>query len=518
MTISGNCFEPGARVEFQDLDLTQFAVEDATTIRLTTPPGAPGPVNVTVTNPGAEPATLAAGYTYIASAPSLPRFVSAVAGNARVTASWLDPESDGGSPVTGYTAKASPGGQTCSTVNLTCVITGLSNGTSYTVTVTAANTYGRSTTSQPSTAVTPRTVPSAPRDVSGVAGNARVVVSWLAPADDGGSAVTGYTVTASPGGQSCTTTGDLSCAVTGLTNGTAYTFTVTAANAAGDSVASQASSAVTPRTVPSAPRDASGVAGNGQMSVSWLAPESDGGSAVTGYTVTSAPEGRTCTTTGSLTCTVTGLTNGTAYTFTVTATNVAGSGAASQASGAVTPRTVPGAPSGVSGVAGNARVVVSWLAPASDGGSPVTGYTVTASPGGKTCATSGALTCAVPGLANGTAYTFTVTATNVAGSGAASGPSRAVTPVAPISKPGPVSKVKATAGKGLVRVTWSPPSNRGGAASVTYQYQVGTQAWKSTRSTSVTIRGKKGVRITVKVRAVNAAGFGPSVSVNGVPK
>ncbi|NND74026.1 MAG: S8 family serine peptidase, partial [Ilumatobacter sp.] len=88
--------------------------------------------------------------------------------------------------------------------------------------------------------------PTAPRSVTAVAANARAAVSWVAPASNGGSAITGYTVTASPGGTMCTTTGALTCTVTGLTNGTAYRFSVTATNAIGTGVASALSAAVTP--------------------------------------------------------------------------------------------------------------------------------------------------------------------------------------------------------------------------------------------------------------------------------
>ncbi len=94
------------------------------------------------------------------------------------------------------------------------------------------------------------------------------------------------------------------------------------------------------------------------------------------------------------------------------------------------PRTVPGAPTGVSGVGGNAQVAVGWVAPASDGGSAITRYTVTASPGGATCSWStGPLTCTVSSLTNGTPYTFTVKATNALGTSAASAPSAATTSV-----------------------------------------------------------------------------------------
>ena len=96
--------------------------------------------------------------------------------------------------------------------------------------------------------------------------------------------------------------------------------------------------------------------------------------------------------------------------------------------------TVPGTPTGVSAIAGNGRATVTFQAPASDGGSAITSYTVSASPGGNTASgSSSPLT--VTGLTNGTSYVFTVTATNAAGSGAASTSSAAVTPVAPGTMP-----------------------------------------------------------------------------------
>jgi hypothetical protein len=88
----------------------------------------------------------------------------------------------------------------------------------------------------------------------------------------------------------------------------------------------------------------------------------------------------------------------------------------------------PDAPTGVSAVAFDTSAQVSWSAPLVDGGREVNGYTVTSNPDGKTCSTTGALTCAVSGLTNLTPYTFTVTASNRAGTGPASDPSAAVTP------------------------------------------------------------------------------------------
>jgi len=91
------------------------------------------------------------------------------------------------------------------------------------------------------------TVPSAPRAVKAVPGNASVAVSWSAPSSNGGSAIIRYTVTASPGGKICTSNGATSCRVLRLTNGRAYTFTVRAANTAGQGLTSARSAAVSPR-------------------------------------------------------------------------------------------------------------------------------------------------------------------------------------------------------------------------------------------------------------------------------
>ena len=88
--------------------------------------------------------------------------------------------------------------------------------------------------------------PGRPTGVSAEAGDGQATISWTAPSYEGDSTITGYTVTASPDGNTCTTTGETFCTITGLTNCTAYTFTVTATNSSGTSSPSGVSSAIRP--------------------------------------------------------------------------------------------------------------------------------------------------------------------------------------------------------------------------------------------------------------------------------
>ena len=287
----------------------------------------------------------------------------------------------------------------------------------------------RSAPTAPVDFTAPPGVPGAPTEVVGVAGERQVKVTWKAPASNGGSPIYQYDVAASPGNGGCRTEGALTCTVTGLTNGTAYTFTVTAWNAAGPSPASAPSAPVTPGGALTAPTNVTATAGNAQATVTWTAPGSTGGATITGYTATASPGGRQCTTTGTLTCTVTGLTNGTAYTFTVTASTATTTSPASAPSAPVTPAgaatSTPGAVGGfsVGRFTKNGqryRVVVSWKPPADDGGAAILGYEVRVGSGPRwsnwTQVTGPRVM--VTSLARGTRYSVQVRARNENGSGA----------------------------------------------------------------------------------------------------
>ncbi len=289
--------------------------------------------------------------------------------------------------------------------------------------------------------------PGAPTGVTASANLHHGIVSFTPPANDGGSPITGYTVTAidltTPCGGACPTgTGTASpihVPDTGqLTTGDTYQFTVVASNSVSSGPPSARSNPVTTGApaAPEPPTIGTATPGDASAHVAFSPPASTGTAPVSVYTVTAtdvtnpAHGGQTATGAASP-VTVPGLTNGDTYTFTVTATNSVGVGAPSAASNQVTPKapTAPGAPTGASAHAGDAAATVSWTAPASDGGSPITGYRVTSSPDGRTCTTGGATSCTVTGLSNGITYTFAVVAINAVGAG----PSATTGPVTPNS-------------------------------------------------------------------------------------
>jgi hypothetical protein len=178
------------------------------------------------------------------------------------------------------------------------------------------------------------------------------------------------------------------------------------------------------------PTGVSASAGNAQATVRWNPPSIDGGSPITGYRITPyiALTAQSPTSAGPVTSfMVTGLTNGTTYTFTVAALNAYGAGPESSQSNAVTPATTPGQPTGVSASAGDLQATVTWTAPADSGGGAITSYTINCSPPCQPAMVGGStLTVTITGLPVNMAITFTVTAANMVGAGLPSSPSNPV--------------------------------------------------------------------------------------------
>ena len=225
---------------------------------------------------------------------------------------------------------------------------------------------------------------------------------------------------------------------------------------------------------PGTPAAPTATAGITSATVTWTAPARNN-SPITGYIVTPYLNGVAQTPlsygASTTTQTLTGLTAGASYTFTVAAVNAIGTGAASPQSAAVVPYVLPGAPTIGTVSAGDSAATVNWTAPASNGGSAITGYVVTPYIAGvaQTAQTfsSTATTETVTGLTPGTAYTFKVAAVNAAGTGPASAASAAVTVNAGLSltfgapPAGEVSiaysdQLTATGGTGAL--TWSVSS------------------------------------------------------------
>ena len=327
----------------------------------------------------------------------------------------------------------------------------------------------------------PYAAPSAPTGVSASAANGQAIVTWSASTSSPGSPLTGYAVTPSVRGiplQSMLVGNVTSFTVPNLANGQPYSFSVAGVNAVGPG--STASSGTVTPGLPGAPTGVTiGTRGNGFENLSWTAPSSSGASAITGYLITPQIAGvaQTATTLwGSGTSTsITGLTDGTNYTFAVAAINVFGTGSAGT-SGSNNPyKKIPGALTGVQGTAGNAQATVTWAPPSDNGGSSITSYTITPYIGGTAQATTSAPSspATVLGLTNGTTYTFTVAAVNSIGAGAASASSWAVipaaTPVVPTMTLGVDKGTSATYAIGTsVTYTATISSNAGSATTASF--------------------------------------------------
>ena len=487
------------------------------------------------------------------SVPEPPAGLTLSEGNRSLSVSWSAPSNSGGADITDYEVRFCDNGTGCDTEDewiphdhtgsgTATSIGELTNGNAYQVRVRAINSAGHSDWSQPAIA-TPVGPPGLPVELTLSEGNRSLSVSWSAPSNSGGADITDYEVRFCDNGTGCDTedewiphdhTGSGTATSIGeLTNGNAYQVRVRAINSAGHSDWSQPAIA-TPVGPPGLPVELTLSEGNRSLSVSWSAPSNSGGADITDYEVRFCDNGTGCDTedewiphdhTGSGTATSIGeLTNGNAYQVRVRATNSAGHSDWSQPAIA-TPVGPPGLPVELTLSEGNRSLSVSWSAPSNSGGADITDYEVRFCDNGTGCDTedewiphdhtgSGTAT-SIGELTNGNAYQVRVRATNSAGHSDWSQPAIA-TPVGP---PGLPVELTLSEGNRSLSVSWSAPSNSGGADITDYEVRFcdnGTgcdteDEWiphDHTGSGTATSIGEltNGNAYQVRVRATNSAG------------
>ena len=338
-------------------------------------------------------------------------------------------------------------GSQSGTGNFSGGITNLTPNTLYYFRAYAVNSAGTSTGAILSTTTLPWSVPDAPTGVSAATSSPnQATISFTPSVGNGGSAILYYVASSTPGNFIATSTGS-PIVVLGLTNGTSYTFAVYAVNSVGTSTSSSASNAATPvgavdlpTLTTSAPTSVSTstVTLNANISATGGASITQSGfaygtvadlSTVIATTSLGSQSG-----TGNFSGGITNLTPNTLYYFRAYAVNSAGTSTGAILSTTTLPWSVPDAPTGVSAATSSPnQATISFTPSVGNGGSAILYYVASSTPG-NFIATSTGSPIVVPGLSNGTSYTFAVYAVNLVGTSSPSSNSNAVTPTVPAAR------------------------------------------------------------------------------------
>ena len=483
--------------------------------------------------------------------PSEPRNLTATAdGRTEIDLKWDAPSDIGGSRITGYRIAVSNTGtgnwtdleRDTDNTRTTYTHDELLPGTRQYYRVAAINGDGESPWSDIDDATTEGGVPGVPRNLTaGESGSSRINLSWSAPTSDGGSRITGYKIEVSSNGgrtwsvkEDDTRSSSTTYAHTGLESGTTWHYRVSAINSEGTGEPSNVASETTEIGPPRAPSSLSAVAsGESQIRLSWAPPSDDGGARITGYRIDVSTSGGALWTvlngnTGSISTAYahTNLPPGSRRSYRVAAINSQGRGAYSNTASATTRATVPDAPTNLTATAsGQAQVNLSWRAPLMDGGARITGYRVEWSATGGTPwnvlrSRHTSTTYVHRGLSPATTRHYRVSATNSVGTGEASNVATATTDATVPSAP---VRLSARAnGQNQIDLTWTAPSNDGGAPVTGYRIESSPNgsSWTPLRSntgSNATSYSHTGLAPATKryyrVYAINIAGRSPASNV-----
>ena len=494
-----------------------------------------------------------AGTRTNADVPGAPTNLTARAvGTSRINLSWTAPRNNGGAPVIGYRIEVSADGGTTwrihrsntGSVATTFSHTGLRPGSRRDYRISAVNTAGVGTPSRVDEATTEAVVPGAPRSlVARAAGSTAIELSWDAPTSDGGARITGYRIEASRNrnsGWTIVRANTQSSATTyrhtRLLAGNTWYYRVSAINVRGAGDFSNVATGTTKAGPPGQPRNLRAHAtGPKSITLTWEAPSSDAGAAITGYSIQrrafNSSYGMIPIRTGSTATTFqdTNLEPATAYLYQVAAINSVGAGQWSLEAGTRTNADVPGAPTNLTARAvGTSRINLSWTAPRNNGGAPVIGYRIEVSADGGTTwrihrsnTGSVATTFSHTGLRPGSRRDYRISAVNTAGVGT---PSRVDEATTEAVVPGaPRSLVARAAGSTAIELSWDAPTSDGGARITGYRIEASrnrNSGWTivraNTQSSATTYRQTgllAGNTWYYRVSAINGRGVGATSSV-----
>ena len=462
---------------------------------------------------------------------------------------WRAPASDGGATISGYRVEVSTDQETWTEIASSVTFTsylhrGVTIGTTYHYRVSARNSIGLGTTSD-TASVTARAakVPSAPRDLAATVHGITVDLSWARPRFDGNDPTVTYLLETSTDEETWETleasTTALSYAHTGLELATTYHYRVSARNSLGLGAPSLTMATTWEALyAPSAPQNVTGIADGTTINLSWEAPDSDGGAAISGYRVEASTDGETWTDAASsatgTTYAHTGRTLETTYQYRVSARNSEGLSTPSDTTWVTALETVvaPGAPRNVTAASGGRHSIeLSWDLPASDGGASVTSYKIERTTSSHfhdwsvVVADTGSLdTSYVDGDRDaGSRYYYRVSAINAAGSvGTPSARASAITdpPSVPSAPLNPMAQGGDDPNFPRAAVWWDPPEDDGGSRSFKgYKLEVSVgegeeRNWVVLQDRVIWTQfldplAEPGDTRTYRVFAVNSRGAGP---------